>query len=65
MKLKLLALLYAIGAILTFGHATNHAPPTGGNKAEAQFAAPFYGILCAVAWPLYLSYKVFELKEDK
>lgn len=63
MKLKLLAFLYAVGAILTFGHATNHAPPTVGNKADAQFAAPFYGIVCAAAWPLYLSYKVFKPKE--
>lgn len=50
--LVIIALLYILMAIFTFGHAMNHIPET---KEHEDMRAPD-SFMCCVIWPFYWSW---------
>lgn len=60
MKKQILTLLFAIGAVVTYGHAYHHQLPYtvqfDGSRVEADaFYKCFVAITSAALWPLYWS----------
>jgi hypothetical protein len=51
---KSLFVIYVIGALITYGHASH-------NTKSGVGVAP----IASMAWPLYVSYKIFEPKSKE
>ena len=57
-QFALILCAYLAGGILTFGYAAN-AEVDEGRRGEGEYRV-MTGIMCGMAWPLYLSYVTFK-----
>lgn len=62
MKTRLAIAAYVLGAIVAFGHASNHVQPDLriGRLENREFHRVVTVGACTVLWPLYVSSVLFE-----
>ena len=59
--MKIIAITYIIGFVVTFGAAWNHNPETTDYPMRsAQECNAADALLCASVWPLYWSFRLFQ-----